>query len=156
MYKKSDGTSIGLNLHYLISVLKVLPISSADCERGFSQMNLFHTSGRNRLNVTSVTDSLMIAINGPLWKHGMQWNMSLAGWSPADMGLRKRPQVYQRKSVMYLTVPHYLHDAYLNVCFPKLVFEANFADYVSQIDSISGNALSYSQCRRLKCILIKQ
>ena len=65
VYKKSDGTSIGLNLHYLISVLKVLPISSADCERGFSQMNLFHTSGRNRLSVTPVTDLLMIGINVP-------------------------------------------------------------------------------------------
>jgi hypothetical protein len=71
MYKKSDGASMGLNLHYLISVLKVLPVSSADCERGFSQMNLFHTSGRNRLIVTSVNDLLMIGINGPPLK---AWN----------------------------------------------------------------------------------
>ena len=59
MYKKSDDASMGPNLHHLISVLKVLPVSSADCERGFSQMNLFHTSGRNRLIVTSVNDLLM-------------------------------------------------------------------------------------------------
>jgi len=71
MYKKSDGASMGLNLHYLISVLKVLPVSSADCERGFSQMNLFHTSGRNRLIVKSVNDLLMIGINGPPLK---AWN----------------------------------------------------------------------------------
>ena len=68
MYKKSDGASMGPTLHNLISVLKVLPVSSADCERGFSQMNLFHTSGRNRLIITSVNDLLMIGINGPLLK----------------------------------------------------------------------------------------
>jgi hypothetical protein len=64
-YKKTDGVDLGPKLKYLISVLTVLPISSADCERGFSQMNLYHTSGRNRLLVTSVNDSLMIGINGP-------------------------------------------------------------------------------------------
>jgi len=36
-----------------------------DCESGFSQMNLYHTSGRNRLLVTSVNDMLMVGINGP-------------------------------------------------------------------------------------------
>ena len=39
MLKNSDGLLMGPKLHYLISVLKVLPVSSADCERGFSQMN---------------------------------------------------------------------------------------------------------------------
>ena len=29
MFKKSDGASMGPNLHYLISVLNVLPVSSA-------------------------------------------------------------------------------------------------------------------------------
>ena len=42
-------------LSQLINALKVLPIPSAECERGFSQMNLFHTSGRNRLLVTTVS-----------------------------------------------------------------------------------------------------
>ena len=51
----------------------MLPISSADCERGFSQMNLYHTSGRNRLLVNSVNDLLMVGINGP----------PLESWDPA-------------------------------------------------------------------------
>ena len=71
MLKSSDGLLMGPKLHYLISVLKVLPVSSADCERGFSQMNLYHTSGRNRLIVSSVNDLLMIGINGPPLK---SWN----------------------------------------------------------------------------------
>ena len=40
-------------------------MSSADCERGFSQMNLYHSSGRNRLIVESVNNLLMLGINGP-------------------------------------------------------------------------------------------
>jgi hypothetical protein len=64
MFKKSDGVTVGAMLQRLISILKVLPVSSAYCERGFSQMNLYHTSGRNRLLVTSVDDLLMIGING--------------------------------------------------------------------------------------------
>ena len=73
MFKNSDGAMLGNKLKGLITVLKVLPVSSAssaDCERGFSQMNLYHTSGRNRLLVNSVNDLLMIGINGPplaLW-----------------------------------------------------------------------------------------
>ena len=77
MFKKSDGVTLGPKLKYLISALKVLPIASADCERGFSQMNLYHTSGRNRLLITSVGDLLMIGINGPpLTKWNAQkWNV---------------------------------------------------------------------------------
>ena len=53
---------VGAQLQKLISLLKVMPVSSADCERGFSQMNLYHTSGRNRLLVTSVDDMLMVEL----------------------------------------------------------------------------------------------
>ena len=51
MLKKSDGLTLGQKLQPLITLLEVLPVSSAECERGFSQMNLSHTSGRNRLLV---------------------------------------------------------------------------------------------------------
>ncbi len=72
IFKQSDGVVIGKKLQSLINLLEVLPVSSADCERGFSQMNLYHTSGRNRLSVSSVNDMMMIGINGP----------PLAAWNP--------------------------------------------------------------------------
>lgn len=56
---------VGPNLQQLIHWLQVLPISSAECERGFSQMNLNHTSQRNRMLTTTVSDLLMVGINGP-------------------------------------------------------------------------------------------
>ena len=55
----------------LITLLEVLPISSAECERGFSQMNLYHTAPRNRLLTDSISDLMMVGINGPPLRH---WN----------------------------------------------------------------------------------
>ena len=60
-----NGVSAIPELQSFIQLLEVLPVSSADCERGFSQMNIYHTSGRNRLLVQSVSDMLMIGVNGP-------------------------------------------------------------------------------------------
>jgi len=62
---------VGENLKSLFSVLKIMPVSSAECERGLSQMNLYHSAARNRLLVNSVSDLLMIGINGPPLCH---WN----------------------------------------------------------------------------------
>jgi hypothetical protein len=62
LYKK--GHTAGKHLLTLLSTLYVLPISSAACERGFSQLNLHQTSLRNRLTVNRIND-VMISINGP-------------------------------------------------------------------------------------------
>lgn len=69
IYKRNKV--VGKNLMMLLNLLSVLPISSADCERGFSQMNLYHTSERNRLLTETVSDLLMIGVNGPPTTH---WN----------------------------------------------------------------------------------
>jgi hypothetical protein len=63
LYKR--GHQMSEELNNFVQLLKALPISSAGCERGFSQMNLHHTSLRNRLAVERVSYLLMISINGP-------------------------------------------------------------------------------------------
>ena len=65
IFKQSSGAAVGNAFKHLRKCIDVLPISSADCARGFSQMNLYHTSGRNRLLVNSANDLLMVGINGP-------------------------------------------------------------------------------------------
>ena len=65
IFKKTCGKQTGHNLQALMRILSVLPISSAECERGFSQMNLYHTSVRNKLVGNTVSDLLMVGINGP-------------------------------------------------------------------------------------------
>ena len=69
LFKKGQG--LGEKLQFLLQLLKVLPISSAACERGFSQMNLHHTSLRNKLVVERVSHLMMLSINGPPLSH---WN----------------------------------------------------------------------------------
>jgi hypothetical protein len=49
----------------LIHMVETYPLSTAACERGFSQMNLCHTKSRNCLSSERVNSLLMININGP-------------------------------------------------------------------------------------------
>jgi len=65
IFKKTSGKQTGPNLHALMQTSEVLLISSAECETGFSQMNLYHTSVRNKLLGNTVNDLLMVGINGP-------------------------------------------------------------------------------------------
>lgn len=46
-------------------LLNIYPVSTADCERGFSVMNLQQTDLRNSLATETVSNLLMISINGP-------------------------------------------------------------------------------------------
>lgn len=64
-----DGHDAEQELNDLYKRLDVLPISSAECERGFSAMNLTHTPLRNSLNVETINHLLFIKINGPPLQH---------------------------------------------------------------------------------------
>lgn len=65
------GCTAGSHLKQVFDLLSIFPISSAACERGFSQMNLQQTDGRNKLAVQTVSSLLMISVNGPPIDH---WN----------------------------------------------------------------------------------
>ena len=45
--------------------IPVIPVSSAPCERGFSQQNILKSKLRNRLNPDRHNRLLMIRLNGP-------------------------------------------------------------------------------------------
>lgn len=49
----------------LLRILNILPTTTADCERGFSDMNLTITDLRARLTIENVSDLMFISINGP-------------------------------------------------------------------------------------------
>ncbi|KAL4122948.1 hypothetical protein QTP88_015189 [Uroleucon formosanum] len=48
-----------------MKALNILPTSTADCERGFSDMNLTITDLRTSLNIENVSGLMFISINGP-------------------------------------------------------------------------------------------
>ena len=60
---------VGKDLNELKKTINLYPVSSAECERGFSAMNLQHTDCRNRLHTETVSSLLMIQINGPQLVH---------------------------------------------------------------------------------------
>ena len=53
------------DLVLLASIALVIPVSSAPCERGFSQQNILKSKLRNRLNPDRLNRLLMIRLNGP-------------------------------------------------------------------------------------------
>jgi len=67
-----QGKAMTTKLRNCVQILQVLPMSSAACERGFSQINRPHTAVRNRLAVTILSDLLIISINGPYLR---DWNV---------------------------------------------------------------------------------
>ena len=64
-YLDNEGNSIPAGMVPLINLLKIIPISTSEDERGFSAMNLVCTNIRNRLNIESLSAILFIKINGP-------------------------------------------------------------------------------------------
>jgi hypothetical protein len=81
LFKRTN--TAGDNLAELINFLKVLQVSSAECERGFSQMNWFHTSERSRLLVETVSALMTIAVNGPPFEH-WQPQKYVVSWLKSD------------------------------------------------------------------------
>lgn len=67
----------------------MLPFSTAECERGFSHLNLIKTDERSRLSTKVVDDLVMIKLNGPkfidfnpektinLWSSDVAWRKNL-------------------------------------------------------------------------------
>ena len=96
------------NLTTLLQDLEVFPISTAACERGFSEMNLQHTEIRNRLDTENVSHLLMISLNGlPLehWnptKYVLTWfKQGHRGALDKATGIPKKPVVVTPSSLLF-------------------------------------------------------
>lgn len=62
---KNNNKCLGNVLKSLIQRVQLLPVSSAECERGFSCMNMNDTAVRNRLSIQSLSALIFIKTNGP-------------------------------------------------------------------------------------------
>lgn len=60
-----DYSDVYPDLVALASIALVIPVSSAPCERGFSQQNILKSKLRNRINPDRLNRLLMIRLNGP-------------------------------------------------------------------------------------------
>ncbi len=50
----------------LAVILLTVPVSSVECERGFSRQNLIKTKLRNRLSTRKLYDLMSISLDGPI------------------------------------------------------------------------------------------
>ena len=102
---------MGTLLKSLYLKVQTYPISIADCERGFSQMNLCHTDTRNRLGTEAISNLLMISINGPpleLWtpkKYVISWlkNRKQGALDKAT-GIKKKENVLNHSAKLFLLI----------------------------------------------------
>lgn len=62
---ESTGDATPDELRPLINCTKVIPCSTAECERGFSQMNLIITPTRTKLLIERVSALMFIKLHGP-------------------------------------------------------------------------------------------
>lgn len=70
-FKDSGGKQINAQLKPLMNAVNTIPCSTAECERGFSSMNIIVTNLRSNLLVQHVSALMFIKINGPpssIWK----------------------------------------------------------------------------------------
>jgi hypothetical protein len=63
--KYKENKCISEDLQTLINRIKVVPISTSECERGFSGVNLTLTDIRNRMDIKTLRALLFLNINGP-------------------------------------------------------------------------------------------
>lgn len=64
-YRDNNGKCIPDGLKDLFAAVNTVPISSAECERGFSQMNLICTANRSSLLTSTISSLLFLCLVGP-------------------------------------------------------------------------------------------
>jgi len=64
-FVEADGKIIPEDLKALLSAVGTIPVSTAECERGFSVMNLIITPARNSLSTPNVSALLFVKLVGP-------------------------------------------------------------------------------------------
>ena len=71
LFKDSRGSVVQPAMKALINLVNTIPVSTAECERGFSKMNLVCNSLRSRLTVKHISSLMFVSLTGPpltLWQ----------------------------------------------------------------------------------------
>ena len=109
----------------IIQLTAMLPMSTAECERGFSAMNIVKTKLRNRLETLTLDDLLFIKCNGPSlddfncipaiqsWEEGTPGTRHLKGHASGSGRKASKPKVWLQS--IWLTVKiHFLFNFLFN------------------------------------------
>lgn len=83
IYKESLGKVISGNVRKIMNIANTLPVSTAECDKGFSKMNLICTDLKSMLTVSHMSTLLFVLINGPPVSH-WQPMLYLKTWLPSN------------------------------------------------------------------------
>lgn len=64
-FRAVGGREYNSDIKPLIDAIESIPVSTAECERGFSCMNRVLTESRNRLDISTLSSLMFISILGP-------------------------------------------------------------------------------------------
>jgi len=70
-FKDSEGKVIPESLKKVMCLINTIPVSTAECERGFSRLSLICISLRSLLTVKHMSSLMFLSLSGPplaLWK----------------------------------------------------------------------------------------
>lgn len=64
-FKETRGKVVKASLLKLLNRINTIPVSTAECERGFSKMNIVCSSLRSQLSIKHMSSLMFISLNGP-------------------------------------------------------------------------------------------
>lgn len=88
---ESKSNTSFYNIRKILEFVMVLPLSIAECERGFSQLNLIKTNTRNRLSLNLINDILLIKLYGPTLDNFNPQKAINLWYSDVTLGRVRRP-----------------------------------------------------------------
>ena len=100
---KNNRCKVGRVLSNLMQRVELLPLSSAECERGFSLINLNADPVRNQLSIQTLSSLIFMKVNGPVpvdYKpdyYVQQWS-STGHHSSSDRATGKKSEKQKRVS----------------------------------------------------------
>ena len=121
----------------LIRIVLVLPVHTANLERGFSQMNIIMTDTRTNLTTSSISSLLMLKLSGIDYKDYDPTN-AIVKWCPWSLpqNKRRRPHTKPYGPRPSKTVKFADHEAIAEATMEPKVTEVN-ENYSSESDSKS-------------------
>ena len=97
------------NLLHLAEIMLVIPISSAQCERGFSSQKRIKSDARSSLSVSTTEDLIRISMEGPELQ-SFQPTAAVSKWMNCGQAARRPCFAYRQWPEDLVSVSHSVED----------------------------------------------
>ena len=105
-FKESAGTVVTDSLKKVLNLIDTIPVSTAECWRGFSRMNLVCNSLRSRLSVNRMSSLMFIGLSGPPLALGNHYPLSSLGWLSTNERRPSKTKILEPENPKHLSLWH--------------------------------------------------